>query len=395
MRLSDLPEAGALYRALGFVESKTNGVPFEPKEIDELARCPLLIVYEPLVAHLVHGQRQHRAPMVHQQAVVVVIAAELPEVIGEPERLAEVREVDGGAGVEAFARAVHDSRGRQDRGDQAQCMEIRGQLVRHTLGCRRQSGKPLHEGLAQPFGILSCHRRRRFRESGADRKARDDLRNQRKLAAAEAGGVAGHDLFDARGARARHADDEDGPGGGVSVPAVQLEEGAVEDRDEALDVVAVRVGVEVDGAPLELVPAPVGGERLVIRALFLEDLGEGEVEADLPLGLEPRVLEHRPNPAHLLRAARKRIHQREVVVGRPRIRVELERALETASGLFEMTLVLEGAAEADMRFGELGRDTDRLPVAFEGPVHLAEVGQGVTQAVVRLREVGLEADGPL
>ena len=180
---------------------------------DDPARLAFEIRDHVLVAHVENtARRQHAPPMLHQLLISAVITAEFGQVIGMVllggEQLGEARD----AGIDRVAQCVDDARIRQRQMDEP------GEIIvgRHLVGDARGRGRELADfGEVVLADLAQRARVERGHEFGigdglAVRPAHlvDHVVERLQLARAKHIGVACQNLLHQRGARARHAQDE-------------------------------------------------------------------------------------------------------------------------------------------------------------------------------------------
>lgn len=99
--------------------------------------------------------------------------------------------------------------------------------------------------------------------------------------------MAGKNLLDQRGSRARHADDEDRKLGAGSERGLFLDQTPGEGFDNPIDPSAEIPGVERLDAFLQFVCAPIALERLVVLADVVETFSKSEFK-QYPIGSRQR-----------------------------------------------------------------------------------------------------------
>jgi len=228
--------------------------------------------------------------MLHQARIVPVVAAEIGEIVGEGLALAEPQEVAGEAGVERVALAVDDPRLGEEERDEAEAEEVARRLVGDAQRRGRMPAQMLQMLLGNAFGESSVDVGRTLRNGPLDAQPLGqrlhDPAHIVELARAVDLRVAGEDLLDQRGARARHADDEDGQLRLTSGAVHAREELGAECRDHAADVRARRVGLVQARGLLQIVAGLVVPEGGIVVARIVVDLGEGKAEGDTPIARE-------------------------------------------------------------------------------------------------------------
>ena len=213
-RLADLGRARGPYRPVGFVERQAALVPRQATMLDDAARLFFEIGDHVFITHIEDAaRRKHAVPMLHQPLIAFVIAAEFGEIVGMVLLGGEQLRVAGNAGVDRIAGGMDDLRIRQRKANQAGEVIIRGHFIGNALAGRRESA---HRRDIAGTDLPQCRRvecrdEDRIGNRVAVRSAdgEDDVVEGLQLAGAVHHWMAGDDLLDQGGSRARHAEHED------------------------------------------------------------------------------------------------------------------------------------------------------------------------------------------
>ena len=239
--------------------------------------------------------------------------------------------------------------------------------------------------------------------------------------------VAGQDLFDERGARARHADDEDRAFAVGADARLVAEQFGREDRHRAFGEALLLVGVVEKFAVDEVVGPAQVAKGIVELAHSVEDSGQGEAQPRLHPGSQAVVADEVLHPPHLLVGEAVAAVIGQKLVDPRRFGVEGAQPINHLQRLFERALLLQqgddlliGAGEPRMGVAHVFKDLHRLDVAVlldqdggqvdpnclivraqrnGAPVVGLGIGeavpllQQVTQVVVRLAVAGVAVDG--
>ena len=185
-------------------------VPFQSAIFDDPPCLRLEIRDQVLVLHLEHrALGQDGTPMLHQQLVRPVIAREFAEIVGKFEAVREQIGIARETRIYRIAAQMDDVRVGKRQMNEANEAEIGGQLVGDTIGLRREAANARDILACKPAQLFARKRGKIERKSCARLARGDELQHVRQLAGAEDAWMAGQNLLDQRGTRARHAHDED------------------------------------------------------------------------------------------------------------------------------------------------------------------------------------------
>ena len=291
--------------------------------------------------------------MLHQVHVIGEIAPDLGQPVSELLPLGEQLLEAGKTAIHRRAPGVDDLRIRQDQVDQADVAEIVGHLVDEEGRALPVDGRVLDvllaEGLKLIGGKIVQHLRiLRLPCLAAAQPVgqRQDIGQfQRSVHLA----VAGEDLFQQRGTRARQTDDENGIGRFVSRPFAACEQVRRASLALLCQFGAHRVGIIAGLRAFERVAAIVMAEtRLVVLAVLVR-LAQCEGKVDL-------VHEGKVGPLGLL------LHRRHLGIGET---VGLEVG-QRIPGIAVIGLCRTGRAIAGNRPLGLARRLERVAAAGEG-----------------------------
>src|SRR5688572_27519397 len=212
-RLANLPPARRTDAALSLVELRTSRLPIDSAELDKAPDHWLGVGYQRFIVDFQHRSREHRLPMVHQAAIVQIIAPQRAKVARELQVIVEGGEVARRARVQWVAAAMNDPRVGEQDSDQPEVHKIKRHLVRDSQRGRGNARQLVQVSLGmtnQGAGIEGENTPgvaiRRLCDFGSYARDGGQLAARRNLR------MTGEDLFDEGRSGSRHADDEDCPG---------------------------------------------------------------------------------------------------------------------------------------------------------------------------------------
>src|SRR5688572_7962667 len=109
-RLPYLPPARRTDAALSLVELRTSRLPIDSAELDQAPDHWLGVGYQRFIVDFQDRIRENRLPMVHQAAIVQVIASQRAKVARELQVVVKGGEVTGRARVQGVAATMNDPR---------------------------------------------------------------------------------------------------------------------------------------------------------------------------------------------------------------------------------------------------------------------------------------------
>ena len=406
-RPADLDPAGRQDRTPGLEEAAAIRVPVEPAESQEPSAHALEIGDQVFVVEIEDLDRQNLGPGRHHLSVVLVEAAELGEIEAVFLAPGKVLKEAGQAGVQSIAAAVQDTRFGEQQGDQAQMAEVQRRLVGHDGGAsgHRQAfpaiggGEARQDRLGQVGQALWIGLGRVG--PGAETAAADrlgDALDVGQLAGPEDRGMAGQDLLDQGGARARHPDDEDRQDAARPRRGAAGEKIAATGLQDPAQVVAAvgRVRPGSLGAVTRQ-EVPEGAVRLVQVVI---DLAGRELEEAARLAAQAGLAAQGLQRGDQRVAGRDAQRLRQVEVGFRVARVERDGAAIGGLGLADPALgaqdvgqvVVEDRAVRLQPQGPADHLLGGVEVAA-ADLHRAQQVPGLGVAVVLLQEAGVDLGG--
>ncbi len=285
-----------------------------------------------------------------------------------------------------------------------------------------------------PVQVRDAIQRRIGRTAGRLRHGLEGLAHQAELARPVYSRMTRQDLLGQRGARPRHADDEDRPFRIQAVTAYALEELRGERRDQSVDERSMGIGVvaevsrlevvaledvglcEEPSGPVEITPGvdrvrqaelerpAIVGSQTGVRQQTLDrgQLGRGKLVAESGrqpgpgAGMTGVVMNGLAERRHrAIELAEILQEAGEARVGGGGRRIETDRMAEARLGLAEPAERVEDPAEAAMGRGKTGTEPDRFPAVQQGRLGLAESQEDLPEVIAGLGRTGFQAHGVL